>query len=78
MPNTLTISFTNNPNGIYYPNQVVAGDGRLADFAWLERFERTFLFLGSVELRVVEAIKKARGKFEKISEKTFEENLGKI
>lgn len=61
MPNTLTITFTNNPNGVYYPNQVVAGDGLLANIAWLESLKN--IFLGSVELRVVEAIKKARGKF---------------
>lgn len=60
MSNSLTITFTNNPSGIFYPNQVVSGE---KNEKLLEIFHQIdFLsFIGSVELKVVEAIKKARG-----------------
>lgn len=65
MSNSLTINFTNNSNGVFYPNQVVSGKKmekklRLNGISLISA-------LGSVELKVVETIKKARGKKKKKS-----------
>lgn len=67
MLNTLTINFSD-PNGVYYPNQILSGEKSKFSTKFHHKFYKYFLVfdvIGTVDLKVVETIKKARGSFSK-------------
>lgn len=67
MLNTLTINF-GDPNGVYYPNQILSGEKSKISTKFHHKFYKYFLVfdvIGTVDLKVVETIKKARGSFSK-------------
>lgn len=61
MANSLDLNFNNNPNAVFYPNQVVAGNKKHLILQILDDIDDFLSSLGTVVLKLVDAVK-ARGK----------------